>query len=109
MLIFFFLYGTAYYKVRMGMGRHPLVYAAYSYDDERNLPEICGQTYRNITSDQWSWLHEHIGCDVTYSTNGWEAFGDLGGILNCINHGVQIKPYSPDPPYDLPSWEPREV
>lgn len=113
--IVFYLYGMKHHKVRiveMGLveaSRELLVYAAYQYDEEHSLPWVYGQKYKNITPEQWHWLHHHIWCDVSYKSGGWESFGDLGGTLVCKDHGISIEAFSEQLPYDDIEWEEREI
>ena len=87
--MFFFVYGDEYYCVRVGFtGQRPLVYAAYSYAAEDELPYVPGQVYRNITKPQYERLHNHSYCNVSYIE---DAFLDHSGNLECRTHHILYK------------------
>ena len=106
MAVFFFIYGTEHYCVRIGFtGSRPLVYAVYRYNTGDMLPLVAGQTYRSITAEQYDWIMDHRMCDVSYVEGIWAG---RSGNLECRTHGSHFKLFSSDPV--IPDfWDERQV
>jgi len=104
--LFIFTHGTERHCVRIGFsGQHPLIYAAYTYDNEQQLPFIHGQSYRDITREQYQWLVEHLACDVVY-VPGQRG---LANSLECRTHAVYYKLFSEEPIGLSELWDERLV
>jgi hypothetical protein len=104
--IFLFNYGTEKFCIRIGFtGCRPLVYAIYMYNESDELPFVQGQTYRNITKDQFEWVRNHLTCDVSFVSG---EYPDRIGNLECRTHGAHYHLFDLSPVHaDL--WEDRQV
>jgi hypothetical protein len=105
MAVFRFTYGIKHYCVRVGFGSRPLVYAVYMYDREDALPNVPGQIYRPINSEQYDWLLNHLMCDVSYTEGDWPG---RTGNLQCRTHGSFFKLFD-DAPIVCDWWDDRQV
>lgn len=104
--LFLFTHGTERHCVRIGFsGVRPLIYAVYAYNDEAQLPYIHGQSYRDITRDQYEWVLNHLACDVVYVP----GLRGMANSLECRTHDVHYKLFSEEP-VSLPElWDERLV
>lgn len=101
-----YVYGTEKHVIRIGFtGCRPLVYAIYVYNDQSELPFMQGQTYRNITRDQFEWIRNHLSCDVSYI---YGEYPGRSGNLECRTHGAHYQLFDMNPVCADP-WEDRQV
>jgi hypothetical protein len=104
--VFLHISGSERHSVRIGFsGQRPLIYAVYVHNTEEDLPYIHGQSYRDITRDQYEWLLNHLACDVVYVP----AQRGLANSLECRSHDLCYKLFSNEP-IKLPElWDERQV
>lgn len=106
-MVSLYVYGTHVHFVRIGfIGSRPLVYGVYAIDRTEDLPDIKGQTYREITVGQYEWIRNHLRCDVSFIPDDWP--GHVGN-LECRSCGCFYRLFSDGEVVSTDLWEDRQV